>query len=158
MRNAPFSKGKLARAGGPASYLALAMRLVSDIDRDVWGSVTPSLYETARVVSAAPWLPGHKQRVVWLLEQQREGGWGEGPAPYRLLPTLSAVEALLSVLRDAPADGRSRERAAAAAAEGLAELAGLLSAGPDCGLTRQPSNSSFPASFPRSMSTSATAR
>ncbi|NJP32468.1 prenyltransferase/squalene oxidase repeat-containing protein [Micromonospora thermarum] len=67
------------------------------------GQVSPSLYETARLVSLAPWLTGHAERVRYLLSSQRaDGGWGP-PEGYALVPTLSAVEALLVVLRTAPA-------------------------------------------------------
>ncbi|MFJ8752162.1 prenyltransferase/squalene oxidase repeat-containing protein [Streptomyces sp. NPDC102441] len=112
-------------------YGSQAVRLVADIDHDPWGSVRASLYETARVVSLTPWLSGHEPRLAWLLKQQRsDGSWGEGPAPYRLLPTLSAVEALLSTVRSDTAGGTGRERLAAAAAAGLAALRSLPPAGP----------------------------
>src|SRR5690606_20647033 len=113
------------------AYGSQAVRLVTDIDHDPWGSVRPSLYETARVVSLAPGLPGHEPRLTWLLEQQMEdGSWGEGPTPYRLLPTLSAVEALLSaVCSDIPSD-TGREQLAGAAAAGLAAMRNLPPTGP----------------------------
>ncbi|MFJ1706294.1 prenyltransferase/squalene oxidase repeat-containing protein [Kitasatospora sp. NPDC088346] len=116
-----------------------AAELISGVDADPWGSVRPSLYETARVLSKAPWLPGGRTRVEYLLrEQARDGSWGEGPAPYRLLPTLSAVEALLAVLEREPGAGGAADRLAggtvdrlaAAAAGGLAALGGLPTAGP----------------------------
>ncbi len=110
----------------PQTYDSRAALLIAEVDRDPWGSVRASLYETARVISFAPWLSGHKRRLAWLLKQQfPDGSWGEGPAPYRLLPTLSAVEALLSTLRFDTASGTGRERLAAAAAAGLAALRSL---------------------------------
>lgn len=113
------------------TYGSQAVRLVADIDHDPWGSVRASLYETARVVSLAPGLPGHGPRVTWLLEQQmKDGSWGEGPTPYRLLPTLSAVEALLSAVRSDTSSGTGREQLAAAAAAGLAAVRNLPPAGP----------------------------
>ncbi|MFC8016591.1 prenyltransferase/squalene oxidase repeat-containing protein [[Kitasatospora] papulosa] len=113
------------------AYGSQAGRLVADIDHDPWGSVRASLYETARVVSLAPGLPGHGPRLTWLLEQQmKDGSWGEGPAPYRLLPTLSAVEALLSAVRSDAPSGTGREQLAAAAAAGLAAVLELPPAGP----------------------------
>ncbi|MFF7115520.1 prenyltransferase/squalene oxidase repeat-containing protein [Streptomyces albogriseolus] len=113
------------------AYGSQAVRLVTDIDHDPWGSVRASLYETARVVSLAPRLPGHEPRLTWLLEQQmKDGSWGEGPAPYRLLPTLSAVEALLSAVRSDTPSGPGREQLAAAAAAGLAAVRNLPPAGP----------------------------
>ncbi|MFK0154349.1 prenyltransferase [Streptomyces sp. NPDC090493] len=114
-------------------YSTQAGALVAAVDRDPWGSVRASAYETARVLSLAPWLPGHERRLAWVLEQQAaDGSWGEGSAPYRLLPTLSAVEALLSQLRDDASSGKQRtpHAAAAAAAGGLGALSTLAPAGP----------------------------
>ncbi|WP_371493779.1 prenyltransferase [Kitasatospora sp. NBC_00374] len=113
------------------THIGAATRLISAVDADPWGSVRPSLYETARVLSTAPWLPGGQTRVDHLLrEQAGDGSWGEGPAPYRLLPTLSAVEAVLVVLERGPVAGDAADRLAAAAAGGLAALGALPQAGP----------------------------
>ena len=113
------------------TYASQAARLTAEVDRDPWGKVRASLYETARVFSSAPWLPGHERRLAWVLDRQcHAGSWGEGPEPYRLLPTLSAVEALLSALRCGTASGTGHEQVAAAAAAGLAALRGLPPAGP----------------------------
>ncbi len=72
---------------------------VSEISSDSYGAVSPSVYETARLVTLAPWLAGHPQRVLFLLQsQRRDGSWG-GPDGYGLVPTLSATEALLACLR-----------------------------------------------------------
>ncbi|MEW1913961.1 prenyltransferase/squalene oxidase repeat-containing protein [Kitasatospora sp. NPDC085895] len=123
-----------APAGTPPvndSCTMAAGDLIGEVDADPWGDVRPSLYETARVLSAAPWLPGGQARIEHLLrEQAGDGSWGEGPAPYRLLPTLSAVEAVLAVLQREPLAGGTADRLAAAAAGGLAALASLPSAGP----------------------------
>jgi hypothetical protein len=112
------------------SYEQRARQLVTSVDDDPWGSVRPSVYETARVTSWAPWLDGHEHRLTWLLEQQSAAGsWGEGPAPYQLLPTLGATEALLSALRQDTAAGARRERLAAAVDNGLAALRHLSGTG-----------------------------
>src|SRR5690606_19244023 len=88
------------RVGHTDTYAKQAQELVASVHDDAWGDVRPSVYETARVLSWTPWLEGHERRLAWLLEQQSaSGGWGEGPTPYRLLPTLSVTEALLSALR-----------------------------------------------------------
>jgi len=82
------------------------------------------------VVADAPWLPGHRSRVGFLLDQQRpDGGWG-GPDTYALVPTLSATHALLgSLLREHPRlPAPLRERAAVAVDRGLAFLAPQLKA------------------------------
>ncbi|MGW7571941.1 labda-7,13-dienyl diphosphate synthase [Streptomyces tendae] len=112
------------------AYEEQASDLVRSVRNDGWGDVCPSIYETARVTSWAPWLEGHGHRLAWLLEQQSSAGsWGEGPTPYRLLPTLSAVEALLSTLRNDEAAEVSHQRLAAAVADGLAALRGLSAVG-----------------------------
>lgn len=75
---------------------------LSTMFSDPYGDFSPSVYETGRLVAGVPSLPGHVQRVRFLLDQQhQEGGWG-GPDGYSLVPTLSATEALLTVLRHRP--------------------------------------------------------
>lgn len=100
---------------------------MADIDADPWGSVRASVYETARVISMAPEIEGHGTRLGWLLNQQLpDSTWGEGPAQYRLLPTLSAVEALLAtIVREQTTTVPTQARLAAAAADGLAALRAL---------------------------------
>lgn len=113
------------------TYSEQAAHLLARIDEDPWGSVRPSLYETARVTSAAPWLSGEPQRIAYLLnEQATDGSWGEGPERYRLLPTLSAVEAALAVLRRGATSGGTTRRLCAAVDGGLAALRALPPAGP----------------------------
>lgn len=113
------------------AYAEQATRLVARVDQDGWGSVRPSLYETARVISAAPWLPGEPRRLDYLLQAQApDGSWGEGPEPYRLLPTLSAVEAALAVLLRGAGSDQVGARLRAAVEKGIAALRLLPSAGP----------------------------
>ncbi|SCF65539.1 prenyltransferase/squalene oxidase repeat-containing protein [Streptomyces sp. Ncost-T10-10d] len=110
-------------------YAERATSLVARADQDRWGSVGPSLYESARVLSAAPWLPGEPRRITYLLEQQApDGSWGQGPLPYRLLPTLSAVEAALAVLQRGTTSPEVTGRLTAAVNTGL----GVLRALPPC--------------------------
>lgn len=114
-----------------ATYTEEAARLVASIDQDPWGSVRPSLYETARVISAAPWLSGEPRRIAYLLnEQAPDGSWGEGPERYRLLPTLSGVEAALAVLRRGGTSEETARRLTTAVDSGLAALRALPAAGP----------------------------
>ncbi|MFG1797756.1 prenyltransferase/squalene oxidase repeat-containing protein [Nocardia sp. NPDC049149] len=71
-------------------------QLLSGLTED--GRISPSVYETARVVSSLPDLPGHAARIDYLLAAQRQDGrWGPRDAGYGLIPTLSAIEALLTV-------------------------------------------------------------
>ncbi|MFD0782436.1 prenyltransferase/squalene oxidase repeat-containing protein [Micromonospora azadirachtae] len=87
------------------------------------GHVSPSVYETARLVSLAPWLTGHAERVRFLLRSQRaDGGWGP-PGEYALVPTLSATEALLTVAATSPASALLT-----AVDRGLQALTGWLAA------------------------------
>ncbi|MBB4778322.1 prenyltransferase/squalene oxidase repeat-containing protein [Actinomadura livida] len=95
------------------------------------------MYETGRVVSLAPWLTGHERRIAFLLDTQRtDGGWGLPHDGYALVPTLSATEALLSVLvraespdEEEPAQPQPAEDVADAAARGLSRLRELLTGG-----------------------------
>jgi halimadienyl-diphosphate synthase len=88
-----------------------------------WGQMSPSIYETGRLVALAPWLRGHADRLRFLVRTARGGGeWGR-PGPYGLVPTLSAVDAALAaILRgDTVPPGLP-----AALDRGLAYLAGAL--------------------------------
>src|SRR4051812_17130154 len=79
-----------------------AEALLAETAEDLFGDLSPSVYETARVVRYTPSLSGHSRRVRFLLQQQRAGGeWGGSPE-YALLPTLSAIEALLFALLGPP--------------------------------------------------------
>lgn len=125
-----------------------ARRLTAGLLTEPWGQMSPSVYETGRLVRIAPWLDGHHARIRFLIDSQRpDGGWGPSagpehpvgtgatPSAYHLVPTLSATEALLSLLvepvaADAVAGsgrvaGEPVPRAAvvAAAQAGLAALA-----------------------------------
>ncbi|MEO3825292.1 prenyltransferase/squalene oxidase repeat-containing protein [Actinomadura sp. B10D3] len=68
------------------------------IDRP-WGQVSPSIYETGRLIALAPWLARHSRRVRYILDAQRPDGLWGAPDGYAIVPTLSAVDALLSLLR-----------------------------------------------------------
>lgn len=79
-----------------------AQQLLAGLTQLPWSDISPSLYETGRLVSLAPWLAGHRERIAFLLETQNpDGSWGPADG-YSLLPTLSAAEALLNVLLDDP--------------------------------------------------------
>ncbi|GLZ15161.1 hypothetical protein Acsp04_53960 [Actinomadura sp. NBRC 104425] len=96
-------------SGTEADLAAAARELVGGLLAEPWGQVSPSIYETGKLVTLAPWLTGHGRRVRYLLSTQRpDGGWG-APGGYAMVPTLSAVEALLTSL--------DRDKGAAQAAE-----------------------------------------
>lgn len=79
------------------------MTLLAELTEDPWSGVSPSVYETARLVALAPWLKGHEARIRYLISTQHpDGTWG-GPGEYALVPTLSAVDALLRTGQNAPA-------------------------------------------------------
>ncbi|MFD6568799.1 prenyltransferase [Micromonospora profundi] len=99
-----------------------ARELIAGLSLRPWGRVAPSVYESARLVVDAPWLPGHDERLGFLLRAQRpDGAWGP-PEGYALVPTLSATDALLAAL----ADGVPRPHLLGPAARGLAALTGGL--------------------------------
>ncbi|GIH29325.1 hypothetical protein Aph01nite_76350 [Acrocarpospora phusangensis] len=103
------------------------------------GQVSPSVYETGRLVALAPWLTGHDRRIGFLAESQRgDGGWG-GPEGYALVPTLSAVEALLAVITrgDRTADLPTVVRTAR---RGLEFLTGWLGGAKNTSLPDTPAN------------------
>ncbi|MFG1837533.1 prenyltransferase/squalene oxidase repeat-containing protein [Micromonospora sp. NPDC049175] len=102
-----MSAEALARDAGVApapGSTSVVDELVAELWRHPSGRTSASPYETARLVSLAPWLPRHADRIRYLLAAQNpDGGWG-GPDGYALVPTLSAVEGLLAVSpRDEPA-------------------------------------------------------
>lgn len=91
------------RGCGTGNIANMATTLLSAMSSDPQGEFSPSVYETGRLVTVTPSLSGHVQRVRFLLDhQQQHGGWG-GPDGYALVPTLSATEALLTVLQRWPA-------------------------------------------------------
>ena len=70
----------------------LLLGLASDSSRN---QVSPSIYETGRIISLAPWLEGHQERLAFLTSRQLpDGAWGAADG-YSFVPTLSATEALL---------------------------------------------------------------
>ncbi|MEO3774899.1 prenyltransferase/squalene oxidase repeat-containing protein [Micromonospora sp. B9E7] len=101
-----MSTGALVQDTGAAKGPGLAGdvdEVIAELGRHPSGRTSASPYETARLVSLAPWLPRHADRIQYLLAGQRpDGGWG-GPDGYALVPTLSAVEGLIAaLLRDEP--------------------------------------------------------
>jgi hypothetical protein len=99
---------------------------------DPHGMFSPSVYETGRLVRYAPSLRGHAQRVRFLLHEQRgDGRWG-GHDEYALVPTLSATEALLSVLGSPGGENGSairRDELISSVGRGLHALFGRLNTG-----------------------------
>ncbi|MEV0383644.1 prenyltransferase/squalene oxidase repeat-containing protein [Nonomuraea sp. NPDC050643] len=96
--------------------------LVATLMFKPWGQVSASVYETGRLVTLAPWLTGHRERVAYLLRTQRaDGSWG-GPGGYGVVPSLSATEALLTVASGACRELKALESVAEAARRGLAAL------------------------------------
>ncbi|WP_440899447.1 prenyltransferase, partial [Actinosynnema sp.] len=108
------------RATGPRLSGGAVARAVADLVSDPTGGLPASVYETARLVALAPWLVGHAERVDFLLRDQAPDGTWAGPGPFALVPTLSAVEALLA----AEADRGAVDRGLAAAERLLADVPG----------------------------------
>jgi halimadienyl-diphosphate synthase len=111
-------------SGSSVDLTQAAQRLVTGLLAEPWGQVSPSVYETGRLITLAPWLVWHTQRVEYLLAAQRpDGRWGAPEDGYALVPTLSATEALLATLRRS---GPRDPMMAAAAQRGLRILTGWL--------------------------------
>jgi hypothetical protein len=126
---ASFGQSHCASDDRPCECAIEVSELFRAIQANPRGSISPSIYETGRLVSLAPWLPGHRARIDFVLDQQRaDGGWG-GVGGYGLVPTLSGTEALLACLVD---KGRRRmppdllSRMVSAADRGLARSHRLL--------------------------------
>ncbi|MFB4313698.1 prenyltransferase/squalene oxidase repeat-containing protein [Actinomadura sp. 21ATH] len=110
---------------------AAARGIVDDLVAWPGGRSSPSVYETGRLVSLAPWLSGQPERLRYLVRAQRaDGAWGLPHDGYALVPTLSATEALLGAL-DGPEDpaGPPRAELLKAADQGLRRLHGMLASG-----------------------------
>ncbi|MDQ7905579.1 prenyltransferase/squalene oxidase repeat-containing protein [Phytohabitans sp. ZYX-F-186] len=108
-------------SGGGTGIAAAAHELIGQLTKESWGYLSPSVYETGRLVALAPWLTGHERRMEFLAATQRaDGAWGT-PEEYALVSTLSATDALLGA-----GDGRFRD----VAAKGLAVLFRRLAGGP----------------------------
>ncbi len=91
-----------------AEPAAEAEVLLAGLLAEPWGQVSPSVYETGRLVALSPGLAGHDRRVAHLLRTQRpDGGWGSPEPGYALVPTLSAADALLATHTAAGARGAS---------------------------------------------------
>ncbi|MEJ3744499.1 prenyltransferase/squalene oxidase repeat-containing protein [Actinomycetes bacterium KLBMP 9797] len=87
------------------TVVGAARALVVDMVLEPAGQASASGYETGRLVALAPWLIGHAARLRYLVGTQRpDGGWG-GAGAYALVPTLSAVDALLAEMRRADPAG-----------------------------------------------------
>lgn len=96
-----------------------AVNMLGDLLARPDGRISPSVYETGRLVALAPWLSGHRDRWEFLLGAQHpDGTWG-GPDEYGLVPTLSATEAILTSARRDQPDPAMRERLLRAADAGL---------------------------------------
>ncbi|MEU2430176.1 prenyltransferase/squalene oxidase repeat-containing protein [Streptomyces sp. NPDC007861] len=105
--------------------------LIERMIAEPYGRASPSVYETGRLVSLAPGLPGHAARLRYLLDEQRPDALWGGPGGYALVPSLSAVEALLTVVRE---QGVGTAPLLRAVIRGLHAVADLLARHPVAGL------------------------
>ncbi|GAA2094091.1 prenyltransferase/squalene oxidase repeat-containing protein [Actinomadura alba] len=121
---------RTAGDGRLVDFTVAARHLVGGLMERPTGRVSASVYETGRLVTLAPWLTGHTERLRFLLETQRPDGAWVSPLPaYALIPTLSATEALLSTLRKPDPHGHAgvpRAESEKAAGRGLAILSRWL--------------------------------
>lgn len=121
-------------ADGRVDVGAAARHLIAEVADDPWGQLSASVYETARLVTLAPWLPGHTRRISFLLGAQRADGSWDAPDGYALVPTLSATEALLTTLHRpesmelTPARRHARAQLIDATSRALSAVVGALRA------------------------------
>lgn len=80
----------------PSRRLRTAEEIVRDLRSCPAGRISLSVYETGRVTALAPDSAGQDARIRFLRTQQRSDGMWGGPGHYALVPTLSAVDALLA--------------------------------------------------------------
>jgi halimadienyl-diphosphate synthase len=130
-------------ADGRVDAHAAARQLIAEVAGDPWGHMSASVYETARLVTLAPWLTGHARRIAFLLGTQRVDGSWDAPEGYSLVPTLSATEALLTTLHRvaggrAPAVPSSPARLLRAANRALSAVSGVLRAPTDIAIPDTP--------------------
>jgi hypothetical protein len=116
---------------GFVDIASAARELVAGLGAHPWGRSSPSVYETGRLASLAPWLDGQAGRLSFLVATQRpDGGWGLPHDGYALVPTLSATEALLRVLGPGGSTaGVPRAELTKAADQGMSRLSVLLAPG-----------------------------
>ncbi|MFC0530851.1 prenyltransferase/squalene oxidase repeat-containing protein [Phytohabitans kaempferiae] len=111
---------EVIQSGDGTDIAAAAHELIGQLTNEAWGYLSPSVYETGRLVALAPWLSGHERRLEFLAAAQRpDGAWG-APDEYALVSTLSAADALL---------GTAESRFQPVAAKGLAVLFQWLAGG-----------------------------
>lgn len=129
MSRTPTTEQRPASHTAESVELDEAQVLLEESEADPWAQISPSVYENARVVTVAPWLGGAGRRLRYLCEEQAaDGGWGV--AGFRLVPTLSAVEALLTAwARGEAADGAGADRVRRAAVRGIETLHTWLTGG-----------------------------
>ncbi len=113
----------LIAAGQPSpNENAAVAALLDELTTDPGGAVSASIYDTARLVSLTPSLPGNAARLRFIVAQQRrDGSWGEADG-YALVPTLSATEAILATLRRPPVAGTDPAQLRTAAQRGITAL------------------------------------
>ncbi|GAA5182663.1 hypothetical protein GCM10023322_20080 [Rugosimonospora acidiphila] len=126
-RSAADSEALRNKPSGPLDVSAEARELLTGLLAAPWGQISPSVYETGRLVALAPWLAGHPERVEFLCGTQGSDGAWPGPDGYALVPTLSATEALLGILIGEPQRGTPTDRLVTSVHKGLDACHRLLS-------------------------------
>ena len=105
----------------PSQIESAAQQLVQESMADPWGSVSPAIYDTARVLLLPPALQPEGSLDFILCNQNDDGSWG-GPSVYCLVPSLAATASLLHLTLKA---AREEESVGDANQVSLAALRGL---------------------------------
>ncbi|BCK56270.1 prenyltransferase/squalene oxidase repeat-containing protein [Nocardia wallacei] len=81
-----------------------ALRILGDSLADPNGSITPAIYDTAQAALLAADIRPPGGIEFTLAAQRPDGSWGTSaaPVPYRVVPTLAATTALLTIARRRP--------------------------------------------------------
>jgi hypothetical protein len=105
----------------PSQIEMAAQQLIQESMDDLWGDVSPAIYDTARVLLLERSLQPSGSLDFLLRHQKQDGSWGT-PHAYCLVPSLAATASLLDLTLKA---ARGEEIAGDASDVSLAAWRGL---------------------------------
>lgn len=84
----------------PSQIEMAAQQLIQESMDDLWGDVSPAVYDTARVLRLPRSLQPEGSLDFLLRNQEEDGSWG-GSHAYSLVPSLAATASLLDLTLNA---------------------------------------------------------